>query len=81
MRTALGHQKKLTLERLGSLEELAAETQRRLTAEPQNMYAWLPLMYARGVYGGQALLGKSENARYPEIRPESVAQAIARGAL
>jgi hypothetical protein len=76
-----GHQKKLTLERLGSLEELAAETQRRLTAEPHNMYAWLPLMYARGVYGGQALLGKSENARYPEIRPESVAQAIARGAL
>ena len=86
-----GHQKKLRevlhgillrrLERLGSLEELAAETQRRLTAEPHNMYAWLPLMYARGVYDGQALLGKSENARYPEIRPESVAQAIARGAL
>jgi nucleoside-diphosphate-sugar epimerase len=76
-----GHQKKLTLERLGSLEELAAETRRRLTTEPQNMYAWLPLMYARGVYGGQALLGEIENARYPEIHPETVAQAIARGVL
>jgi NmrA-like family len=76
-----GHDKKLTLERLGSLEDLAQETQRRLTAEPANMYAWLPLMYARGVYGGQALLGASENGRYPEIRPETVAQAIARGAV
>jgi nucleoside-diphosphate-sugar epimerase len=76
-----GHGKKPTLERLGSLAELEQETKRRLAAEPANMYAWLPLMYARGMYGGQALLGPSENARYPEIKPESVGQAIARGAL
>ena len=69
------------LERLGSLEDLAAETQRRLAAEPANMFAWLPLMYARGVFGGQALLGPIENARYPEIKAETVAQAIARGAV
>jgi nucleoside-diphosphate-sugar epimerase len=75
------HGKKLTLERLGSLEDLEAETKRRLAAEPANMYAWLPLMYARGVFGGQALLGPSENGRYPAIRPETVAQAIARGAV
>jgi hypothetical protein len=73
--------KELTLERLGSLEDLERETQRRLAAEPQNMYAWLPLMYARGIFGGRALLGASENGRYPAIRPESVAQAIARGAV
>lgn len=71
----------LTLERLGSLDELEQETQRRLAAEPQNMYAWLPLMYARGVYGGQALLGPAQNARYPGIRAETVAEAIARGAI
>jgi nucleoside-diphosphate-sugar epimerase len=72
---------KLSLERLGSLEDLERETQRRLTAEPQNMYAWLPLMYARGIFGGQALLGPTHNARYPHIQPESVAQAIERGVL
>jgi nucleoside-diphosphate-sugar epimerase len=68
-------------ERLGSLEELAAETQRRLAAEPHNMYAWLPLMYAQGVFGGQAMLGPLENGRYPQIVAETVSQALARGAL
>lgn len=68
----------LKLERLGSLAELQAEAHRRLAAEPGNMYAWLPLMYARGVFGGQALLGPLENARYPEIQPLTVAQAAAK---
>lgn len=77
----LSHGKKLTLERLGSLEELEAETKRRLATDPANMFAWLPLMYARGVFGGQALLGPTHNALYPEIKAETVAQAIARGAL
>lgn len=76
-----GHGRKPTLERLGSLAELEQETGRRLASEPGNMYAWLPLMYARGVFGGQALLGPSENARFPEIEAETVAEAIARGAL
>jgi len=74
------HGRAATLERLGSLEELANETQRRLQTEPQNMYGWLPLMYARGMYGGQALLGPSNNALFPAIKPETVAQAMARGA-
>ena len=71
----------LTVERLGSLEELSAELQRRLSSDPQNMYAWLPLMYARGVFEGQALLGALQNQRYPQIKPETVAQAIRRGAI
>lgn len=75
------HARPLVRERLGSLDDLVRETQRRLEAEPQNMYAWLPLMYAQGVFGGQALLGPLENARYPEIAPETVAQAMQRGAL
>jgi hypothetical protein len=45
------------------------------------MYAWLPLMYARGVFEGQALLGALQNQRYPQIKPETVAQAIRRGAI
>lgn len=76
-----GHGRALVRARLGSLEDLAAETARRLAAEPQNMYAWLPLMYAHGIYGGQALLGPLENGRYPDIVPETVVQAIQRGAL
>lgn len=75
------HGASMTLERLGSLADLEAETQRRLAAEPGNMFAWLPLMYARGVFGGQALLGATHNALYPEIRAETLAQAMTRGAL
>jgi nucleoside-diphosphate-sugar epimerase len=75
------HHRSVSRERLGSLAELVAETQRRLTAEPANMYAWLPLMYAQGVFGGQALLGDTVNRRYPQIHAETVAQAIARGAI
>jgi hypothetical protein len=75
------YRRPMTRERLGSLDDLVNETQRRLAAEPTNMYAWLPLMYAQGVFGGQALLGPLVNARYPQITPETVADAIARGAL
>lgn len=75
------HGRALKLECLGSLEELRAETKSRLSAEPQNMYAWLPLMYAQGVWGGQALLGESHNSLFPAITPESVAQAMTRGAI
>jgi hypothetical protein len=38
-------------------------------------------MYARGVFGGQALLGPLENGRYPDIHAETVAQAMRRGAI
>lgn len=71
----------VTLERLGSLEDLERETQRRLATEPANMYAWLPLMYARGIFGGQALLGPTHNGRYPEIVARTVPEAMAQGAV
>lgn len=76
-----GHGRPLVRERQGSLDDLARETRRRQEAEPHNMYAWLPLMYAQGVFGGQALLGPLENARYPHIVAETLNEAIARGAL
>jgi nucleoside-diphosphate-sugar epimerase len=74
------HARTLTMERLGSLEDLERETRRRLAAEPQNLYAWLPLMYARGMYGGEALLGPLHNDRYPSVVPETLAAALSRGA-
>ncbi len=75
------HGRTVALERLGSLDDLAAEVGRRLEAEPGNMYAWLPLMYARGVFGGQALLGAGHNDLFPNIRAESLAEAMRRGAV
>ncbi len=75
------HGRALTLQHQGSLAELQAETQRRRAAEPQNVMAWLPLMYAQGLWSGQALLGEPHNALFPSITPESVQQAIQRGAL
>lgn len=75
------HGRKAQLEPQGSLPELEQRVQERLRAEPNNMYAWLPLMYARGVFGGQALLGPSHNDRYPHIKAETVSQAIKRGAV
>lgn len=71
----------LTLERLGSLEDLRAEVKKQLETQPGNMYAWLPLMYARGVFEGQAVHPARHNERWPEIAPQTVAQAIARGAV
>jgi hypothetical protein len=66
---------------LGTLDALAAETERRLAAAPHDMMAWLPLMYARGVFGGGALLGELANDRYPQIKAETVVDALRRGAL
>lgn len=74
------HKKTMARQCLGSLDELERETRRRQAAEPQNVLAWLPLMYARGMYGGQALIGAMHNALFPQIRAETVAQALARGA-
>lgn len=74
------HQRTLTQQCLGSLEDLERETLRRQTAEPANMMAWLPLMYARGMYGGQALISTTHNALFPHLQAETVLQALTRGA-
>jgi nucleoside-diphosphate-sugar epimerase len=71
----------LTLVSLGDLDALAAETTRRLTETPHDMYGWLPLMYARGVFGGEAVLPVRHNDLYPEIAAEPLRAAITRGAV
>jgi hypothetical protein len=69
------------LEALGTLDQRRDEIARRRAAEPEKVTAWLPLMYPLGLFGGQARLGPLENARYPNVRPESLRAAMARGAL
>jgi nucleoside-diphosphate-sugar epimerase len=73
--------KAVTTHNLGTLDELRAERARRQEAEPHNVYAWLPMMYAEGMFSGQALLGPLGNTRYPQIQAESVSQALRRGAF
>ncbi|HEX8703569.1 MAG TPA: NmrA family NAD(P)-binding protein [Myxococcaceae bacterium] len=73
--------RKLTVEHRGSLEDLKAEVERQLKAQPQNMFAWLPLMYMRGFFGGKVRLGTLLNSRYPHIRPASVKEAIQQGKI
>ena len=71
----------LTIEHKGSLSDLATEITTRRSTQPQNLMAWLPLMYAHGVLSGQGRLGPLENTRYPHIKPASVRDAIASGEI
>ncbi|EMC2290411.1 NmrA family NAD(P)-binding protein [Salmonella enterica] len=56
----------------GSLSELDREIEQRRQAEPENLYAWLPLMYWRGMLSGKGKLHAIANSRYPHIRPQTV---------
>ncbi|GAB4208847.1 MAG: hypothetical protein OHK0022_39000 [Roseiflexaceae bacterium] len=70
--TSAGLGRTISVKRLGSLEDLDAELDRRRTAQPQNMYAWLPLMYWRAMLNGKAKLGPLLNADYPAVQPTRV---------
>ena len=67
--------------RHGSLDELRTRIAERLASAPGDMYGWLPLMYALAMFSGEAQLGALANDRYPDIRPETLRDAIGRGAL
>jgi hypothetical protein len=77
---ATGKLGQLVRQSLGTLEALQNEIQVRRLREPENVYSWLPLMYAAGMFGGKATLGSLANGRYPEIKPESVRDTVMRGA-
>ena len=70
--------KTLTVVRLGSLADLDDEISRRQQAEPENMFAWLPLMYWRAMLSGKGKLGALANDRYPEIHPLNVREFVKR---
>ncbi len=78
---AAGSGKALTVERRGSLTELDHEIDRRRAAEPRNIFAWLPLMYLRGMLSGKGALGPRVNDRYPHITPTSVAAYVQKEGL
>ncbi len=61
-----------TVETRGSLDDLDAAISARQRAQPDNLFAWLPLMYWRGMLNGRGKLDALVNARYPTVRPETV---------
>ncbi len=68
--------KRLTVERRGSLKDLDGVIQQRLRDAPQDMVAWLPLMYYRAMLSGKGKLGELSNHRYPQLRPTTVADYV-----
>lgn len=69
-----------TVERQGSLGDLDAEIERRVAAEPDNYYAFLPLMYWRAMLHGKVKLSALVNKRYPDIVPTTIAAYLKAGA-
>lgn len=65
----------------GSLADLDREIERLRQAEPQNVYAWLPLMYWRGMLSGKGKLKAIANDRYPRIKPLTVRDYVRREGL
>lgn len=70
--------KSITVVQKGSLADLDREIERRRQAEPQNVFAWLPLMYWRGMLSGKGKLLAIANDRYPSIRPLTVRDYVRR---
>ncbi|MET9460030.1 NmrA family NAD(P)-binding protein [Streptomyces canus] len=69
-----GTGQKLRKERLGSLDDLDRRIADMVESEPQNFFAYLPLMYLRGSLRGDAPLPPLMNDRYPSIQPITVEQ-------
>jgi len=61
--------------------DLDAEIASRQRADPQNIFAYLPLMYWRAMLNGKGKLGQLVNSRYPQIRPLTVREYVKREAL
>lgn len=76
-----GSGKKLTIERLGSLEDLSARISELQKANPQNLLAYLPLMYLRSMMTGEGKLEQLMNDHYPSIRPTTVREYVAKEGL
>jgi nucleoside-diphosphate-sugar epimerase len=76
-----GSGKKLKIERLGSLDDLSARISELQKANPQNLLAYLPLMYLRSVLTGEGKLEPLMNDRYPSIRPATIREYVAKEGL
>jgi hypothetical protein len=76
-----GSDKKLKIERLGSIDDLSARIAAIREANPHNLIAYLPLTYLRSIMSGEGQLGGLMNDRYPTIRPTTVREYVAKEGL
>lgn len=75
------HGRQVALKRLGSVADCRANKDAVLHADPANFMAYIPLMYQVLVFSESGLLGELHNGLYPDIKPESLADCIKRGAV
>ncbi|KAH6886148.1 hypothetical protein B0T10DRAFT_575796 [Thelonectria olida] len=64
------------LERLGSLDDLKKHMHATQAANPANLYSYLALFYAYYSFNGQTFLGETLNDKYPEVKPETLADFL-----
>lgn len=62
----------LTVERLGSLEDLDARIAELTSVPDADLRSYLPLMYYRAQLRGQGQLEPTQNDRYPHITPTTI---------
>ncbi len=67
-----GSGRKLSVERLGSLEDLDARIEQLQKAGSANFRAYLPLMYYRSILNGEGKLDHLMSDRYPSIQRTTV---------
>jgi len=66
---------------MGSLSDLDETIINVQQDQPDNMFAWLPLMYWRAMLSGKAKLHSIDNSRYSYIKPLSVVEYVKQAGL
>ncbi len=70
----------LTVVRRGSLADLDEAIAKARAEQPGNLFAWLPLMYWRGMLNGKGRLSHLRNSEYPGVKPLRVREYLAQTA-
>lgn len=71
----------LTVVKCGSLEELDVAIAKAQAEQPGNLFAWLPMMYWRGILNGKGRLTGLRNSEYPSVKPLRVREYLAQNVL
>ena len=75
------YQTEITLQQNGSLEDLKNLADSMREKEPDNMQSWLPLVYFQWMLSGKGDLTSVDNARYPMVKPTTLADYLKQHAL
>lgn len=67
---------KVTVTTKGSLQDLDREIGKRIKENPENVFAFIPLMYYRAMLSGKGKLGSLSNSLFAHIQPTSLASYL-----